>query len=92
MAAVKRVRPAVVLCDLGLPERDGYAIAADIRADPDWAHLHLIAISGYGSAEDHVRSSRAGFNLHLTKPVPPAQLLAELSHRVHGAAPKPLAR
>jgi PAS domain S-box-containing protein len=92
MAAVKRVRPAVVLCDLGLPERDGYAIAADIRADPEWAHLHLIAISGYGSAEDHVRSSRAGFNLHLTKPVPPALLLTELSHRINGATAKPRPR
>jgi PAS domain S-box-containing protein len=79
MEVIKRVRPTVVLCDLGLPERDGYAIAADVRADPDWAHLPLIAISGYGAAEDHIRSRRAGFDLHLTKPVAPALLLAELS-------------
>jgi PAS domain S-box-containing protein len=86
MGAIKRVRPAIVLCDLGLPERDGYAIAADVRADPEWSHLQLIAISGYGSADDQVRSSRAGFDLHLTKPVPPGLLLAELSRRVADVA------
>jgi PAS domain S-box-containing protein len=84
---IRTVRPAVVLCDLGLPERDGYAIAAELRADPEWAHLQLIAISGYGAAEDQIRSSRAGFDLHLTKPVPPALLLAEISRRISSVPP-----
>jgi PAS domain S-box-containing protein len=82
MQVIKRVRPTVVLCDLGLPERDGYEIAADIRADPEWAHLPVIAVSGYGTAEDHIRSRRAGFDLHLTKPVMPELLLDELARRV----------
>jgi PAS domain S-box-containing protein len=81
-AVVRRVRPAIVLCDLGLPDQDGYAIAAQIRADSALAPLPLIAISGYGTAEDQARSRRAGFDLHLTKPVPPALLLSELSRRL----------
>ena len=82
MEVVKRVQPAIVLCDLGLPDRDGYAIAADIRSDGELAQLPLIAISGYGAAEDQARSQRAGFDLHLTKPVSPTLLLSELSRRI----------
>ena len=80
--AIKRTQPAVVLCDLGLPDRDGYAIAADIRSDRGLAPLPLIAISGYGAAEDQARSRRAGFDLHLTKPVPPELLLSALASRI----------
>jgi PAS domain S-box-containing protein len=83
---VRRIRPDVVLCDLGLPDRDGYAIASDLRSDAESSHLPLIAITGYGAAEDLVRSRQAGFDLHLTKPVPPALLLSELSARL---APTP---
>jgi two-component system CheB/CheR fusion protein len=82
--AIRRFRPDMVLCDLGLPGRDGYAIAADIRSDRELSHLPLIAISGYGTIDDQARSRRAGFDLHLTKPVPPLVLLSELSrHTAH---------
>jgi PAS domain S-box-containing protein len=79
---VKSIRPDVVLCDVGLPDRDGYTIASDIRSDPESAALPLIAITGYGAVEDQTRSRRAGFDLHLTKPVPPAHLLSELSRLI----------
>jgi PAS domain S-box-containing protein len=87
METVRRVRPHAVLCDIGLPDRDGYEIASDIRADPDWGHLPLIAVSGYGSAQDLARSQRAGFHLHLTKPVAPELLIAELARRTTPASP-----
>ncbi len=77
--AVRRFRPDLVLCDLGLPGRDGYAIAADIRSDRELSHLPLIAVSGYGTIDDQARSRRAGFDLHLTKPVPPSLLLSAMS-------------
>ena len=76
--AVRRFKPDMILCDLGLPGRDGYAIASDIRADHELSRLPLIAISGYGTIDDQARSRRAGFDLHLTKPVRPALLLSEL--------------
>jgi PAS domain S-box-containing protein len=79
---VERVRPAVVLCDLGLPDKDGYAVAAELRSHVALARLPLIAISGYGAAEDQARSRRAGFDLHLIKPVSPKVLLSELSRRI----------
>jgi PAS domain S-box-containing protein len=85
LAAARRFRPDVVLCDLGLPGMDGYALAAELRAGPETAHARLIAVSGYGQEEDRDRSRDAGFDLHLTKPVDPERLTGLLSEwEAHG--------
>jgi CheY-like chemotaxis protein len=71
--------PDVVLCDIGLPEMDGYAVARQLRADPLTAPAHLIAVTGYGREADRRLATEAGFDLHLVKPVGPdvlRQLLA----------------
>jgi CheY-like chemotaxis protein len=70
----RRFCPEVVLCDLGLPGLDGYAVAAALREEPGTAGARLIAISGYGQEEDKRRCREAGFDLHLTKPVDPTEL------------------
>jgi len=70
--------PEVVLCDLGLPGMNGFEVAAELRRDPETASAKLIAITGYGRDEDRRRAKEAGFDLHLTKPVDPAQLRQEL--------------
>jgi CheY-like chemotaxis protein len=67
-------RPDVVLCDLGLPGMDRYHVAAALRGLEGLRGVPLIAISGYGQAEDVERSRAAGFDLHLTKPVAPQAL------------------
>jgi PAS domain S-box-containing protein len=72
--ASRRRQPDVVLCDIGLPGLDGYGVARAVRQDPATAGARLIAITGYGSDEDRRRSREAGFDLHLTKPVDPADL------------------
>jgi PAS domain S-box-containing protein len=61
--------PDVILLDIGLPGMDGYAVARVLRAAPDLAHCRIIAVSGYGQAEDRHRSREAGFDRHLVKPV-----------------------
>jgi two-component system, sensor histidine kinase len=66
--------PDVVLCDLGLPQMDGFAVAQALRHDPATASTRLIAVTGYGQDEDRHRSDEAGFDLHLTKPVDPKEL------------------
>jgi signal transduction histidine kinase/DNA-binding response OmpR family regulator len=72
-------RPDVVLCDLGLPEMDGYEVARALRREPATAALRLIAISGYGQDEDRKRSQDAGFDVHLTKPVDLGELQRQLA-------------
>jgi CheY-like chemotaxis protein len=67
--AARKFHPEVVLCDLGLPGMDGYAVAAELRRDPATAATRLIAVSGYGQDEDRRRSLEAGFDRHLIKPV-----------------------
>lgn len=75
-----RFHPDVVLCDLGLPGKDGFEVAAELRRTRETAQVHLIALSGYGSKEDKRRSRQAGFDLHITKPADAITLLGLLSN------------
>jgi CheY-like chemotaxis protein len=59
----------VVLLDIGLPEMDGYEVARRMRAMPELRDVRLVAVTGYGQAEDRRRTRDAGFDDHLTKPV-----------------------
>lgn len=68
-------RPNVVVLDLGLPERDGFDVARDIRARPELHGALLIAVSGYGQPADIERTRAAGINFHLLKPVETDELL-----------------
>jgi CheY-like chemotaxis protein len=76
--AAARFRPHVVVCDIGLPELDGYGVARALRQRPETADVRLIAVTGYGRTEDIEKARRAGFNEHLTKPVDPQELLEQL--------------
>jgi PAS domain S-box-containing protein len=78
IAAVRRRRPDVVICDIGLPGMDGYAVAAALRAEPAAAGLRLIALSGYGRQEDLQRARAAGFDDHIVKPANPDQLVRKI--------------
>jgi CheY-like chemotaxis protein len=75
--AAQLYRPDVVLCDIGLPGLDGYAVARKLRGNPATAKARLIAVTVYGRDEDRRRSHQAGFEQHLVKPVGPDDL-----HRV----------
>jgi signal transduction histidine kinase len=65
----RRFNPSVVLLDIGLPEMDGYEVARRMRAMPELRDVRLVAVTGYGQAEDRRRTRDAGFDDHLTKPV-----------------------
>jgi CheY-like chemotaxis protein len=71
--------PAVVVCDIGLPELDGYGVAMALRHNAATANACLIAVTGYGQDEDRRRALQAGFNFHLVKPVDPEALCTLLS-------------
>ena len=61
--------PDAILCDIGLPgDMDGYDFARVLRQDPTLKETYLIAMTGYGTAEDRRCARNAGFDVHLTKP------------------------
>ena len=70
-ARLRAFRPDVAFIDVGLPGIDGYAVARMARDEPDTRGVRLVALTGYGQAEDRRRAFEAGFDLHLTKPVDP---------------------
>jgi len=76
-------RPDVVLCDLGLPEMDGYEVAREMRSDPSLRTIHLVALSGYASPDDVERAMEAGFDRHLAKPPSVRDLERALADAVH---------
>jgi two-component system CheB/CheR fusion protein len=71
------LRPDAAVIDIGLPGLDGYEVARRIRAGGD-AGVLLVAVTGYGQSGDRQRSTEAGFDAHLTKPVDPVALEALL--------------
>jgi PAS domain S-box-containing protein len=80
--AAEKWIPDVVLCDIGLPGLDGYAVVSKLRQNPATAKARMIAVTGYGTEEDRRRSEQAGFDQHLIKPVDPEalqQVLASLN-------------
>jgi PAS domain S-box-containing protein len=65
--------PDVVLCDIGLPGMDGYAVARALRSG-DARSPRLVAVSGYAQPEDVARAREAGFDDHIAKPPPPEHI------------------
>jgi PAS domain S-box-containing protein len=74
----------VLICDIGMPEMDGYALIRRVRTldDPQKSGVAAVALTAYARLEDRTEAIRAGFQNHLSKPVEPAELLAI----VHGLA------
>jgi two-component system CheB/CheR fusion protein len=68
LAIAERMRPEIVVLDLGLPVLDGFEVARRLRQIPDLAPLVIIAMSGYGSENDREKSKQARIDHHLVKP------------------------
>ncbi|MET0488442.1 MAG: PAS domain S-box protein [Candidatus Rokuibacteriota bacterium] len=84
--AALRLEPDVALIDVGLPELDGYEVARRIRSGTRRDML-LVALTGYGLAEDRERALAAGFDLHLVKPIDFDKLFDVLATRSHSSGP-----
>lgn len=75
-------RPNVVFLDIGLPGMSGHDVARCIRAQPGGDALFLVAVTGWGQAEDVKRSEESGFDRHVVKPVTFAALREILAEAV----------
>lgn len=80
LAQIVAQPPDIAFVDIGLPFLDGYQIADRVRAQQNGGpRPYLVAMTGYGQAEDRQRALDAGFDAHLTKPVTASALKAALA-------------
>jgi CheY-like chemotaxis protein len=78
---VKRDSPQLLVSDIGMPGEDGYALMRHVRglSDRDARRVPAVALTAYARAEDRLKALQAGFDIHVPKPVEPAELLAVCS-------------
>lgn len=77
-AALKAARERqfdVIISDIGMPEMNGYQLAREMRTLPGYETVPMVAVTGYSMFDDKERSTNAGFNAHMTKPIDPRALL-----------------
>lgn len=65
----------VIISDIGMPDMNGYQLAREVRQLPGYESVPMVAVTGYSMFDDKERSSKAGFNAHMTKPIDPRALL-----------------
>jgi signal transduction histidine kinase/CheY-like chemotaxis protein len=68
VTAANEWQPDMVLLDIGLPQMDGYQVAALMRQTTQLQKMVIVALTGYGQEADHVKTAKAGFDHHLVKP------------------------
>jgi PAS domain S-box-containing protein len=88
LAALPRVRPDVLVSDIGMPQTDGYELlrALRLRRPEEGGRIPALALTAYASAEDRRRAVAAGYQQHLAKPVDPADLVDAVGELVERAA------
>jgi PAS domain S-box-containing protein len=77
IAALRECKPDVILSDIGLPGKDGYALIEQIRSFPeaDRRNLRVIAVTAHARNEDKTKALSAGYDAHIAKPFDAATLL-----------------
>ena len=83
----RRSRPDVIVSDIGLPDLDGYALLRQLRQIDPGVVVPAIALTAYARPEEQRRAREAGFQVHMSKPFEPAELVAEVAQvAAHTAA------
>jgi PAS domain S-box-containing protein len=81
LEAAGQHRPDIIFLDIGLPGISGYDVARKLRQDEANRQMQVVALSGYGTAQDMQRSAQSGFDLHVVKPIDIAHLNKIVSAR-----------
>ncbi|MDM9380108.1 response regulator [Chlorogloeopsis sp. ULAP01] len=77
LEVLPQLQPDILVCDIGMPDEDGYTLIQKVRAlkIDQIANVPAVALTAYADSEDRVRALGAGFQSHVTKPVDPADLV-----------------
>jgi CheY-like chemotaxis protein len=84
---IEEHKPEIVFIDIAMPGMSGYDVARQIRQEPGWQELYLVALTGHGREKDREAAFAAGFNLHITKPASMDSLAEPLSAFEHRPLP-----
>jgi CheY-like chemotaxis protein len=84
IALAAQTRPALILLDIQLPSMDGYAVAKELRKNPDIAGIPIIAVTSYAMAGDRDRILEAGCTDYIEKPINPNTFHAEIARYLNG--------
>jgi CheY-like chemotaxis protein len=89
MEIAERLRPELVLLDIGLPRMNGLEVCRHIREQPWGKTMIVVALTGWGQEEDRIKSKEAGFDHHLVKPVQLAELSGLIASWSRGQGGEP---
>jgi signal transduction histidine kinase/CheY-like chemotaxis protein len=80
LAVVRSRRPDVIVSDIGMPGRDGYQLIRDVRAltAAEGGRTPAIALTAFARSEDRTRAMLAGYQVHISKPIEPQELVASI--------------
>lgn len=83
---LERLKPDVLVSDIGMPVEDGYALIRRIRAlaPAPGGHIPTAALTAYAREEDRIAALKAGFQMHVTKPIEPMQLITVVASLAGG--------
>jgi CheY-like chemotaxis protein len=81
---LRELRPELLISDIGMPDEDGYGLISRVRALPsaEGGGVLAVALTAYARVEDRTRALTAGFDMHVAKPVEPAELLTLLANLI----------
>jgi signal transduction histidine kinase/DNA-binding response OmpR family regulator len=82
LAELERFNPDLLISDIGLPFEDGYSLIKKVRSHESTQHSKIpaVALTAYASVEDRLRALAAGFQMHVTKPLEPDELIAAVAN------------
>jgi two-component system cell cycle response regulator DivK len=89
-AAIRHHAPHLILMDIGLPGKDGYAFTKELKSDPVTAPIPILVLTAYAMKTDRVRAFAAGCNGYLTKPLDRTLLLEQVRALLDDAERRPV--
>lgn len=92
LGVAREARPDVIVCDLAMPGEDGFAFIRTLRSSPadEAAAIPALALTAYARLEDRDRALRAGFQLHMSKPVEPRDFVDAVARLARRPTRQPL--
>ncbi|HYO23321.1 MAG TPA: ATP-binding protein [Lacipirellulaceae bacterium] len=91
LSLLRQHRPDVVVSDIGMPEKDGYEFIREVRSLPvdHGGRTPAIALTAFARSEDRTRAMIAGYQVHVSKPIEPQELIATVSSQAGRLLPQP---